>query len=259
MQQTVAILPEKKAALSRRRRLALVVQREVGRALSPIWIPVVCALMHLWFRYRIDGVAEARHQYREIRRTHKGPLLICANHLTMIDSAVIAWALGSWWYYLGHFSALPWNMPERNNFAASLAARTLAYIMKCLPVVRGGPRADVANTLNSFIAIVAGGDAGLLFPEGGRSREGRVDIDATAYGVGRVVRELPGCKVLCVYLRGACQDTFSDVPARGDRFYVDLRLIAPTTGATGLRGDRDVARRIVQELVDMERQYFDGR
>lgn len=235
------------------------VQREVGRALSPIWIPAVCALMRVWFRYRVEGVAAARGRYQEIRRMHAGPLLICANHLTMIDSAVIAWALGSAWWYLRHFSAVPWNMPERNNFAASLAARTLAYIMKCLPVVRGGPRADVANTLNSFIAILAGGEAGLLFPEGGRSREGRVDIEATAYGVGRVVRELPGCQVLCVYLRGARQETFSDVPARGDRFHVDLRLIAPTTTATGLRGDRDIARRIVQELVDMERQYFDGR
>jgi 1-acyl-sn-glycerol-3-phosphate acyltransferase len=234
-------------------------QREVGRALSPVWIPAVCALMRWWFRYRIDGVAAARRQYREIRRAHHGPLLICANHLTMIDSAVIAWALGSAWWYLGHFSALPWNMPERNNFAASLVARTLAYIMKCLPVVRGGPRADVTNTLHSFVAMLAHGDVGLLFPEGGRSREGRVDVEATAYGVGRVVRELPGCQVLCVYLRGARQDTFSDVPARGDHFYVALRLIAPTSTATGLRGDRDIARRIVQELVDMEREHFDGR
>ena len=259
MQQTAVTLPEKEAALSRRRRFALVLQREVGRILSPIWIPAVCGLLHFWFRYRIDGAAAARRQYQQIRRERRGPLLICANHLTMIDSAVIAWALGSPWWYLRHFSAVPWNMPERNNFAASLLARTLAYIMKCLPVVRGGPRAEVAQTLNSFITMVAGGDVGLLFPEGGRSREGRVDIDATAYGVGRVVRDLPGCQVLCVYLRGARQDKFSDVPARGDRFYVALRLIAPTSAATGLRGDRDIARRIVQELVEMERQYLDGR
>jgi 1-acyl-sn-glycerol-3-phosphate acyltransferase len=259
LQQTAVTLPGKEAALSRRRRFALVVQREVGRVLSPIWIPAVCGLLHFWFRYRIDGVAAARRQYRQIRRERQGPLLICGNHLTMIDSAIIAWALGSPWWYLRHFSAVPWNMPERNNFAASLLARTLAYIMKCLPVVRGGPRAEVAHTLNSFIAMVAGGDVGLLFPEGGRSREGRVDVDATAYGVGRVVRDLPGCQVLCVYLRGARQDKFSDVPARGDRFYVALRLIAPTSAATGLRGDRDIARRIVQELMEMEQQYLDGR
>jgi hypothetical protein len=259
LQQTAVTLPEKEAALSRRRRCALVVQREVGRVLSPIWVPAVCGLLRFWFRYRIDGIATARRQYRQVRRECKAPLLICPNHLTMIDSAIIAWALGSPWWYLRHFAAVPWNMPERNNFATSILARTLAYIMKCLPVVRGGPRAAVTNTVNSFITMLARGDVGLLFPEGGRSREGRVDIEATAYGVGRVVRALPGCQVLCVYLRGARQDQFSDVPARGDRFYVALRLIAPTSPATGLRADREIARRIVQELVDMERQYLDGR
>ena len=259
MQQTTVTLSAKEAALSRRRLFALALQRAIGRVLSPIWIPVVCVLLRVWFRYRIDGVAAARRQYAQIRRESTGPLLICANHLTMIDSAIIAWALGSPWWYLRHFSAVPWNMPERNNFAASLLARMLAYIMKCLPVVRGGPRVEVTNTLYLFIAMIAGGDVGLLFPEGGRSREGRVDIDATAYGVGRVVRELPGCRVLCVYLRGAHQEKFSDVPVRGDQFSLALRLIAPTAAAAGLRGDREIARRIVQELVDMERQYFDGR
>ena len=68
---------------------------------------------------RNRGADEARAVYRELRR-RAAPVLVCANHLTLIDSAVIAWALGSPWWYLRHFAALPWNVPERANFAASL-------------------------------------------------------------------------------------------------------------------------------------------
>ncbi|MFI5395059.1 MAG: lysophospholipid acyltransferase family protein [Candidatus Binatia bacterium] len=243
----------------RRRRLALVLQREIGRVLGPVWISVLAGLLRWWFGYRIERLADARCAYRRIWREVDGPLLICANHLTMIDSAIIAWALGSPWWYVRHFSALPWNMPERNNFARSPLARILAYIMKCLPVTRGGPRIEVMQVVHSFIAVLANGHAGLIFPEGGRSRTGRVDIERAAYGVGRIVRELPGCRVLCVYLRGAHQTDFSDLPAHSERFRVAVRLIAPTSAVNGLRGDREITRRIVEELADMERQYFDGR
>ena len=43
----------------------------------------------------------------------------------MVDSALIAWALGSPLWYVRHFAALPWNMPERRNFARSLVAAAL--------------------------------------------------------------------------------------------------------------------------------------
>jgi len=255
----VASRERTRVPLPRRRRVRLAMQREIGRVLSPVWIPAVAGLLYFWMGYRIPNKAPLRREYARIRREGDGPLLICANHLTMIDSAVIACALGSPWWYLRHFAALPWNMPERNNFARSWAARTLAYIMKCLPIVRGGPRADIADVLNSFVAMLASGHVGLIFPEGGRSRAGRVDLDAAAYGVGRVVRELPGCRVLCVYLRGDHQASFSDIPVRGERFYAAIRLITPTSAATGLRGDREIARRIVGELVDMEHEYFHDR
>ena len=42
--------------------------------------------------WRIENAAEARAEFRRLRR-EGGPLLVCANHLTMIDSALIAWAL----------------------------------------------------------------------------------------------------------------------------------------------------------------------
>jgi hypothetical protein len=101
------------------------------------------------------------------------------------------------------------------------------------------------------------GEVALLFPEGGRSRTGRVDVDAAAYGVGRLVKAVPGCVVLCVYLRGAGQATWSDLPRRGERFRVELSLLEPKADAPGLRGSRDIARGILGRLAEMESRCLD--
>jgi 1-acyl-sn-glycerol-3-phosphate acyltransferase len=216
-------------------------------------------ILRLGLGYRIDGIAEARRLYRKIRSRRRAPLLICANHLTMIDSALIAWALGSPWWYVWRFSALPWNVPEQANFAATRWQRALAYVFKCLPIARGGSREEVAGVLARLAEVLETGEAGLVFPEGGRSRSGRVEEASAAYGVGRVVRSVPGCQVLCVYLRGDAQETYTGIPMRGDRFRVALRVIEPKSDHTGLRGSRDVARQIVRVLAEMEREHFEGR
>ena len=82
----------------------------------------------------------------------------------------------------------------------------------------------------------------MIFPEGGRSRTGRVEPDSATYDVGRLIRSVPGCRVLCVYMRGEAQRAYSDIPARGERFRLSLCEIEPKSGHTGLRASRDVAR-----------------
>jgi 1-acyl-sn-glycerol-3-phosphate acyltransferase len=240
-------------------RWRLTLQRAVSHALTPLTASAVAVMLRLGFRYRIEGIAEARRLYREIRTRRRTPLLICANHLTMIDSALIAWALGSPWWYVWRFSALPWNVPEQTNFAATRWQRALAYVFKCLPIARGGSREEVAGVLARLAEVLETGEVGLVFPEGGRSRSGRVEEESAAYGVGRVVRSVPGCQVLCVYLRGDAQETYTGIPARGDRFRVALRVMEPKSHHTGLRGSRDVARQIVRVLAEMEREHFEGR
>ena len=113
-------------------RLSVEVQRQVSRLLSPLWVPAVVGMLRFGFGYRIEGAHAVlldvdhgtypyavRRQYQRILRERRGPLLVCANHLTMIDSAIIAWALGSPAWYVRHFAAIPWNLPERRNFAYS--------------------------------------------------------------------------------------------------------------------------------------------
>jgi hypothetical protein len=227
--------------------------------LSPVILTLIWIALRWVGGYRVDRLAEVRREYREIRSRSSAPLLICANHLTMVDSFVIAWALGNPLWLMLHFSALPWNVPERLNFAVRPWQKALIYVLKCIPIHRGGRRSEVAGVLTRVTHLLNANDTVLIFPEGGRSRSGRVDVDSAATGVGRVIRSVPDCRVLCVYLRGERQAGYSATPERGDRFYAAVSEIEPKTDATGLRGSRELVRQVVRKLSDMETEYFDGR
>jgi 1-acyl-sn-glycerol-3-phosphate acyltransferase len=246
-------------SLPRRDRLALYFQREVGRCLAPLWIPACAGILRFGFRWRIEGLADTRRRFRALRAQSRAPLLVCANHLTMLDSFLVAHALGSGAWFATHYGALPWNTPERENFADTWWKRPLVWLMKCVPVSRGGDRRAVGAVLDRIVWLMQRGEVALLFPEGGRSRTGFVDAGATTYGVGRIVRALPGCRVACVYLRGEGQQSWSARPRTGERFRVSLEVLEPKSDHRGLRGSLDVTRQILQKLHEMERRHFDGR
>ena len=247
------------APLDRAERRRLVVQREVARLLSPIACLLVAITLRFGLGYRVEGLRDLRRDYRRICGERDGPLMICANHLTMIDSFVIAWALGSPWWYLRHYRTLPWNVPERSIFAATAWRRVTIYVLKCLPIQRGGSRAEVSGVLSRLAHVIGNRETALIFPEGGRSRTGRVDVNSAASGVGRVYRAVRNCRVVCVYLRGDNQQGYSGLPARGERFRGSLAVIEPKTDHGGLRASRDVAQQIARQLSEMEEEYFDGR
>ena len=215
--------------------------------------------MRFGLRWRIHGTAAVRREYRALHRADDGPLLVCANHLTMVDSALIAWALGSPAWFLVHYAALPWNVPERRNFAGSVTSRVLVYLMKCVPVVRGGDRRDVAGVLARLAWLLGQGEVVLAFPEGGRSRSGRVEVESAAWGVGRLIGGLPSCRVLCVYLRGTRQDGFGYAPPRGEQFHVRLAVLRPRSELTGMRRAQDLSQQVVRTLARLEEQQLDDR
>ena len=245
-------LPPLPAAEQRR----LARQRRVGRILAPFWIPLTAAAMRFGMGWRIENAPELRERYRRLRRESRAPLLVCANHLTMIDSVVVAWALGTPLFYLRDYASLPWNVPEARNFAATWWSRALVYVMKCLPILRGADRKDAALVLAGVAHVLRDGDVALVFPEGGRSRTGRVEPEAAAYGVGRLVKAVPGCAVLCLYLRGRGQASFSAMPAWGERFRAEIAVLEPKSDAGGLRGSLEIARQIVGRLAEMEQAFL---
>jgi len=131
--------------------------------------------------------------------------------------------------------------------------------MKCVPIVRGSDRREVAAVLERLRYLLVRGEAVLMFPEGGRSRSGRVELESAAYGVGRVASLFPDCRVVCVYLRGEGQDTYGDLPARGERFHVRVEAIEPRSEHGGPRGALDVSRQIVARLAELEKAHFERR
>jgi hypothetical protein len=233
---------------------ALAVQRAVGRLAAPAWVPLVVLLMRLGLRWRIRGTEPVRAAYARLLE-EKRPLLVAANHLTMVDSALIGWGLASAAGHLRRYRGLPWNVPEQSRVESAWLWRALAYLMKCLPVPRGGDRKEVARVLERLGHLLRSGDTVLMFPEGGRSRSGSIDAEAIAHGVGRLIKEVEGCRVLCVYLRGDAQRTWSNLPAAGDTFTIATRLVEPRTDLRGLRASRDLARQVLDQLADMERAY----
>jgi 1-acyl-sn-glycerol-3-phosphate acyltransferase len=235
------------------------VQRILGWFSAPFWIPLVGLVLRSHFRYRMNDMAAVRREFHRIRNESSAPLLICANHLTLIDSIIIAWALVPNWNFILNFDLLPWNTPERANFANTRLNRLVVYVAKCIPIQRGGSRSDVAGVLQRVTHLLGRGEQALLFPEGGRSRSGRVIEDSAAWGVGRVVGSLPGCRVLCIYLRGDGQKTWSDFPMRGERFSMEACCIEPKSDARGARRSRDLAQQIVGQLARMEEAYFADR
>lgn len=242
-----------------RTRAAHTFQREVGRLAAVFWVISIAFILRVLMGYRIKDVAQVRARYRALLKESDHPLLICPNHLTMMDSAVVAWALGGSWWYLFHYSRMPWNLPEYNNYSSQLPTRLGAWLFKCIPVIRGGRREDVSRVIKRVQHLLSRGETALIFPEAGRSRSGRVEADAVAHAVGRILTSVPGCQPLCVYLRGDRQQTWSTVPARGDSFYIDFEVGELHSDHSGMRRSRDFSRQIVDRLVGMEEEYFAGR
>jgi len=242
-----------------RDRFALVAQNLISYCCAPFTMALIWFVVRVQYRWRVVDQRRIRRQFREEIRKADGPVMVCANHLTMVDSALIAWALAPSWWYMLHFRKVPWNVPERKNFAHKLVARVGVYLAKCIPVIRGGDRGQISLVLKKLRHLLTHRHAVLIFPEGGRSRTGRVGSTNPALGTGRLIKGLPNARVLCVYLRGDHQEQYSNVPVHGESFYCATSWLEPHTEHAGLRGSVEISGQIMHRIQEMEERYFNGR
>jgi 1-acyl-sn-glycerol-3-phosphate acyltransferase len=213
-----------------------------------------------WLRFRGYRIADRKRAHAEFAALvgdHRGPLLVCANHLTLIDSLIIQWALAPGWRLFVRPDWFLWNLPDKYNMSVNPWVRALGYLGKCMLVLRRGPPEEARRALDKVAFLLSRGQSVLVFPEGGRSRVGRVDTQNFVYGVGRMVQETPSARVVCVFARGLGQRAYTNFPRRGETFFIRMKPVAPTTASRGLRADRDLATQIVRHLSVMEQEYFE--
>ena len=228
--------------------------------LSQIFVLLTYYSIEAWMRfrrYRILDRRGVRAEFAALVGDRRGPLLVCANHLTLIDSLIIQWALAPGWRLFVRPDWFFWNLPDKYNMSINLFVRLLGYFGKCVLVRRKGPPEEIRRALDQVVYLLGRGQSVLVFPEGGRSRVGRVDTESFMYGVGRMMQDTPRARVVCVFARGAGQRVYSNYPKAGEAFVVRMKPVTPTTTFKGMRADRDLATQIVHHLRDMEQQDFE--
>ena len=226
-----------------------------------LWFaPLMVMILKLVFRFKINELEEFRTQVLKLS-IEKGerPIVIAANHLTVIDSLIINWALYSWPQYLRQFRDFPWNVPEASNFARNPALRIMCYLGKCIFIQRSGSRDHKKQTLSKLKYLGQQGESLCIFPEGGRGKSGTLDISSATYGIGEILNELHEPIVWAIYLRGGRQDGATWLPKRGERFTLSISAIEVKSESKGRRAAREKTLTIFQKLIQMEGDYFDSR
>lgn len=245
----------KDGSLSPNERLGLYLQSWLGWvSLLPIYA-VVSVLVRFRGHYTISGFRAIRMRFKEIT-SNKAPLIVCANHLTLIDSVLMMRAFASPLRYLFSYRLLCWNIPAIENTKKKLSWLIITYLAKCILIERMGSASHTAKIVDKLSWLIPRGELVMLFPEGTRSRSGRIDPHAINYGVGKILQRTPGCRVICVYQRGRRQATFSDFPARGDVIDMDMQVITPRTDAKGRRAISELSNQIINKLQEMEQNYL---
>src|SRR5262249_28902517 len=159
-------------------------------------------------------------------------------------------------WYVRHWRFFSWNLPAGDFFKKKLVFRLIAYLTKCIFIHRDGTKDHKNSILGICHYLLKRGEIVSLFPEGRRSRTGRFDPEHITYGVGKILAATPGCRVMCVYLRGDQQATYSNYPPKGSRFRVMLETIVPATDKTGKDAYFELTSQISLTLKRMEQDYF---
>ncbi len=238
-------------------RVGLSVQSALSRLICPLAYHPLLFYLKFVRGYKIAEIQKIRASFNGLlAETKDDPLLICANHLTMIDSALIMWSLSPGWKCILESRRFPWNLPERTIFSDRWWRTTLCYLARCLPITRNGPPGESKRVLENVATLLGRGDSVLIFPEGGRSRIGRIDVENFSYGVGMIAQSLPNVRIVCVFSRGGNQAEYSILPRRGETFFVQFKLLNWTLKSKGLRGAREIALQVIENLAAMEHAYF---
>ena len=187
-------------------------------AYGMLWV-LARVVGQIWFRYRVQG---------EVPRT--GGILIAANHASYLDIPLLGCGMKRRAWYLGRSDLFP--IPVLSSILRSLG---------WIPVRLG--RLD-REAFSKAISLIRSGKVVVIFPEGGRSRDGR--LGKPKAGIGVIVAQT-GCPVVPAYLKG----TFDVLPTGASwprRRQVVVRFGDPIQFETGERKEKAAQKRFYEQV-----------
>lgn len=190
----------------------------IGLAYGTLWV-LTRAIARLCFRYRVEGSVP-----------RSGGLLIAANHASYLDIPLLGCGMTRRAWYLGRSDLFP--VPVLNGILRSLG---------WIPLRLG--RLD-RDAFGMAIDLIRAGKVVVIFPEGGRSLDGR--LRPPKAGLGIIVAQT-GCPVVPAYIKG----TFDVLPpgARWPRWrQVTVRFGAPLRFEGAELHDKGEAKRFYQRV-----------
>ncbi len=140
------------------------------------------------FRGLFIAVGRVLFRFRTLGKEHvpmQGGLLVAANHASYLDIPALGCALPRRAYFLGRYDLFP------NRLLGPLLRRLGWIPMRHYRLDR--------ESFRTAIELIKGGKAVVIYPEGTRSKDGRLGPGKP--GIGIIVAET-GCRVLPVYLEG---------------------------------------------------------
>ncbi len=205
--------------------------------------------------YRVLNQQKHRKLYWELTEQNELPLLICPNHMTFIDSIVLIYTFGNHFSYPFYFRRHPWNLVA-SEYLKNPLFRFVCYFSKCIFISREKEREQNYPTLNLSKNLLQNGEVLLIFPEGRRTKTGRFDESKLAYGVGRLVKELGECRVLCTYLRSDRLEKAASFPPRKSRFEMLTDVAHYKASDMGDDAVGEITRDVSRRIKALEEQYF---
>ncbi|MEJ3744368.1 lysophospholipid acyltransferase family protein [Actinomycetes bacterium KLBMP 9797] len=195
-------------------------------------VPVIThALLAPLARLVYRPVVEGRHHV-----PRRGPVILASNHLSFIDSWVIPMA-----------APRPVAFLAKAEYFDKWHTRALFGALGAVPVRRGAHRAAQAS-LDAALRVLDAGGAFGIYPEGTRSRDGRLYRGRTGVGWLALTARAP---VVPVALAGT--EKIQPVGSRLPRIHrVTVRFGAPLVFGPEY-GDADSAaarRRVTDEIMD---------
>jgi|CXWL01.1.fsa_nt_gi 1-acyl-sn-glycerol-3-phosphate acyltransferase/phosphopantetheinyl transferase (holo-ACP synthase) len=244
---------------------SLRLQRLLSRTLVVPVSLLVALLARVYFGYRLDeDIAAIRARIWTKLDKHDGPVIWAANHLTLIDSFLVYWAVFPVSRLLEE-RRIPWSTPEYTNYyklggpIQSAVIRGMLYICRCIPFLRGGEdsgsEAWRQKAFDKCAWALREGGSVFVYPEAGRSRSGWLEPRRPKDFLGKLALEAPSSKFLCVYLRAETQIATTAYPPKGDRLRVVADLI---DGARPGEKPRDISQRLFDRLAQLQQDWWKG-